>query len=164
MPSARFPELEPQPSHVHGRATHTHSVWGNVLYNASLFSLVVLVSIVLLASGYDVAQQVIVVGRGSIRFTDTAITGAGYVLVGIISTLVAFSRLYSVRQVLAGIPKAYIPTGRDELNKVHTVFLPLLLVLTNATELVSASRKRVHPMRDDRARCSTERAGPAWRG
>lgn len=118
MSSARFPELQPQPSHIQGRATHTHTVWGNVLYNASLWSLVFLVSVVLLASGYDVLQQVIVVGRGNIRFADTAITGGGYVAVGIISTLVAFSRLYSVRQVLGSIPKAYIPTGRGELNKV----------------------------------------------
>lgn len=120
MPSARnrFPELQPQPSHVARRSTHTQSWWGNALYNASLFSLVVLVSIVLLASGYDVAQQVIVRARGNIRFADTAITGAGYVFVAIISIFVAFSRLYTVRQVLGSIPRAYIPTGRDELNKV----------------------------------------------
>lgn len=100
------------------RASHKSSWLANALYNASLFSLVVLVSIVLLASGYDVVQQVVVASRGNIRFTDTAITGAGYVLVGIISTLIAFSRMYTVKQVLASIPKAYIPTGRDELTKV----------------------------------------------
>ncbi|CAD6568992.1 MAG: hypothetical protein CYPHOPRED_003015 [Cyphobasidiales sp. Tagirdzhanova-0007] len=97
--------------------THKSSSFANFLYQSSLFFLIFLISVVLLATGYDIAQQVIPKNRGPVRFSDTAITAGGYLLVGLASAVIGFSRLYTVRKVLASIPKGYLPLGKDELNK-----------------------------------------------
>jgi hypothetical protein len=98
--------------------THQSSRFAYYLYQSSLYFLVVLISVVLLGSGYDIAQQVISSSRGPVRFTDTWILAGAYLSVAAASVVIFFSRLYSVRRVLASIPKGYLPLGRDELNKV----------------------------------------------
>lgn len=98
--------------------THTTSRLANLLYQSSLGCLIFLTAVVLLASGYDIAQQVIIRSRGKVRFADTAITAGGYVSVALASAIICFSRLMTVKKVLASIPKGYIPLGKDELNNV----------------------------------------------
>ena len=135
--------------------THKSSSFANFLYQSSLFFLIFLISVVLLATGYDIAQQVIPKNRGPVRFSDTAITAGGYLLVGLASAVIGFSRLYTVRKVLASIPKGYLPLGKDELNKVRCIpYKPQGLLLTPRmlgylSECMSASCQRVHALRHD---------------
>jgi hypothetical protein len=114
----------PAPVHPHShgqfyRGTHSHSRLSHFLYNGSLGVLVVILSCVLLATGYDIFQQVIVVSRGQIRFSDTIVTGGAYVLTFLIASGIIFSRRYTTKRELQAIPKGYIPTGKDELSKVR---------------------------------------------
>lgn len=99
--------------------THKSSRLANFLYNGSLGVLIFLMVIVLAATGYDVAQQVIVESRGQVRFSDTPITGGAYFLVALMSACMALSRYRTVKRVLASIPKGYIPVGKDELSRVR---------------------------------------------
>lgn len=98
--------------------THRSSPFTNFLYQTSLVALIFIAGCVLLASGYDIVQQVIVNSRGQIRFSDTSITAGAYLLFCIVALVISFSRLWTVRKVLASIPKGYIPVGKDDLNKV----------------------------------------------
>ncbi|KAL7005005.1 hypothetical protein EMMF5_005491 [Cystobasidiomycetes sp. EMM_F5] len=97
--------------------SHNASVFADRLYKVSLFSLIVLLTVVLLGTGYDIGQQVVKNARGPLRFSDTAIVGGGYFLVVALSIFISFARLWTVRKELASIPKGYLPLGKDELNK-----------------------------------------------
>jgi hypothetical protein len=98
--------------------THKGSAFANFLYQTSLVALIFLAGCITLASGYDIVQQVIATSRGRIRFSDTSITAGAYLLFALIALMISFSRLWTVRKVLASIPKGYIPVGKDDLNKV----------------------------------------------
>lgn len=105
--------------------THKGSAFANFLYQTSLFALIFLAGCITLASGYDIVQQVISNGRGRVRFSDTSITAGAYLLFTLIALMISFSRLWTVRKVLASIPKGYIPVGKDDLNKARTASISL---------------------------------------
>lgn len=98
--------------------THKGSPFANFLYQTSLVALIFLAGCITLASGYDIVQQVIATSRGQVRFSDTSITAGAYLLFSLIAFMISFSRLWTVRKVLASIPKGYVPVGKDDINKV----------------------------------------------
>ena len=102
------------------KRTHKSSRFTNWLYQTSLILLIVLISIVLLATGYDIVKQVVLPSRGVVRWGDTGSTIGGYALVLLASAIITLSRLWTVRRVLASIPKAFIPLARDDLGKVSS--------------------------------------------